>query len=57
MYLTHMVNTRKGGGLDLPAHTCQRRVVPNPQLEMKPPPNLPPNGTEAVVAAQMQLLQ
>jgi hypothetical protein len=52
-----MVNTRKGGGIDLLSHILRRRTVVNPQLEMNPPPNPPPAGTDAVVAAQMQLLQ
>jgi hypothetical protein len=56
MFLTQMINTRKGGGVDLPAHIHRRRVA-NPAPEMNPPLNPPPTGTDAVVAAQMQLLQ
>jgi hypothetical protein len=52
-----MVNTRKGGGIDLPARICQRRVVIQPQPEMNPPPNPPPARTDVVVTTQMQLLQ
>jgi hypothetical protein len=52
-----MINTRKGGGIDLPAHIRRRRVVVNPQPEMNPAPNPPPARTDVVVAAQMQLLQ
>ena len=56
MFLTHMVNTRKGGGVDLPARIRCRREVANPEPEMNPPLNPPPTGTDVVVAAQMQLL-
>jgi hypothetical protein len=52
-----MVNTRKGGGVDLPAHIHRRRVAPNPKPEMNPPPNPLPTRTDVVVGAQMQLLQ
>jgi hypothetical protein len=52
-----MVNTKKGGGIDLTARIRRSRVVVNPQPEMNPPPNHPPAGTDVVVAAQMQLLQ
>jgi hypothetical protein len=34
-----MVNTRRGGGVDLPARIRRRRVVPNLEPEMNPPPN------------------
>jgi hypothetical protein len=51
-----MVNTRKGGGIDLPANHHSRRIVRQPQPEMNPP-NPPPAGTDLVVAAQMQMLQ
>jgi uncharacterized lipoprotein YmbA len=57
MSLTQMVNTRKGGGVDLPAHIRRKRAVANPESEMNPPLNPPPAGTDAMVAAQMQLLQ
>jgi hypothetical protein len=52
-----MVNTRKGGCIDLLAQFRRRRAVVNPQPEMNLPPNPPPAGTDAVVDAQMQLLQ
>jgi hypothetical protein len=45
-----MVNTRKGGGIDLPANNRRRRKVNQPQLEMNPPPA----GTDPVAATQMQ---
>jgi hypothetical protein len=57
MFLTQMINTRKGGGVDLPARIHRRRVVANPTPKMNPPLNPPPAGTDVVVAAQMQLLQ
>jgi hypothetical protein len=51
-----MVNTRKGGGIDLPANPHNRRVLRQQQAEMNPP-NPPPARTDPVVAAQMQMLQ
>jgi hypothetical protein len=51
-----MVNTRKGGGIDLPANPHNQRVLRQQQAEMDPP-NPPPAGTDPVVAAQMQMLQ
>jgi hypothetical protein len=51
-----MVNTRKGGGIDLPANPFNQRVLRQQQAEMNPP-NPPLAGTEPVVAAQMQMLQ
>jgi hypothetical protein len=44
-------------GIGLPAHIRRRRAIVNPQPEMNPPPNPPPAETDAMVAAQMQLLQ
>jgi hypothetical protein len=51
-----MVNTRKGGGIDLPANPHNRRIVRQQQAEMNPL-NPPPAGTDLVVVAQMQMLQ
>jgi hypothetical protein len=51
-----MVNTKKGGGIDLPANPHNRMTVRQPQPEMNPP-NPPSAGTDPVVAAQMQRLQ
>jgi hypothetical protein len=53
-----MVNTRKGGGIDLPANPFNRRVLrqQQQQAEMNPP-NPPPAGTNLAVAAQMQIMQ
>jgi hypothetical protein len=50
-----MINTRKGGGIDLPANNRRRRIVNQPQPEMNPPSNPPPAGVDP--PAQMQLLQ
>jgi hypothetical protein len=52
-----MVNTRKGGGIDIPANHHSRRIVNQPQPDMSSPPNPPPAGTDPVAAAHMQLLQ
>jgi hypothetical protein len=52
-----MVNTRKGGNIDLPARICHRRIVTQPQPEMNPPPNPPPARANPITTAQMQLLQ
>jgi hypothetical protein len=52
-----MVNTRKGGSIDLPANNRRRRIVNQPQPEMNPPPNPPLARIDHVVAALMQLLQ
>jgi hypothetical protein len=57
MSLTQMVNTRRGGGVDLPACIRRRRAIANPEPEMNPHMNPPPAGTDAVVVAQMQLSQ
>jgi hypothetical protein len=51
-----MVNTRKGGGIELPANPHNRSVLRQQQAEMNPS-NPPPAGTDPVVAAQMQMLQ
>jgi hypothetical protein len=55
MSLTQMVDTRRGGGVDLPARIRRRRAVANLEPEMNTPPN--PPSVDDVVAAQMQLLQ
>jgi hypothetical protein len=51
-----MVNTRKGGGIDLRANPHNWRIVRQQQTEMNPP-NPPSAGTDPMVAAQMQMLQ
>jgi hypothetical protein len=50
-----MVNTRKGGRMDLPTNPHNWRVL-RQQAEMNPP-NPPPAETDPVVAAQMKMLQ
>jgi hypothetical protein len=52
MFLTQMVNTRKGGGIDLPANPFNWRVLRQQQAEMNPL-NIPSAGTDPVVAVQM----
>jgi hypothetical protein len=47
-----MVNTTRGGGIDLLANHHSRRIVNQQRPEMNPP-NPPPTGTDPVVAAQM----
>jgi hypothetical protein len=51
-----MVNTRKGGGIDLPANPFNWRVLRQQQAEMNPS-NPPLTATDLVVVAQMQMLQ
>jgi hypothetical protein len=51
-----MVNTRKGGRIDLPTNPHNRRIVRQPQPEMNPP-NPPPARTNPMVVALMQMLQ
>jgi hypothetical protein len=52
-----MVNTRKGGGIDLPLNPHNRRVLRQQQQAKMDPPNPPPAGTDPVVVAQMQMMQ
>jgi cytosine/adenosine deaminase-related metal-dependent hydrolase len=59
MLLTQMVNTMKGGGIDLPANPHNRRVLrrqQQQQAEMNPP-NPSPVGADPAVAAQMHIMQ
>jgi hypothetical protein len=51
-----MANTRKGGGIDLPANHHITRIVRQPQPEMNPA-NPPLARIDPVVATQMQMLQ
>jgi septin family protein len=56
MYLTQMVNTRRGGGIDLPPNRHARRIYRQPQpqpAEMNPPPG----GVDPLIAAQMAVMQ
>jgi hypothetical protein len=55
-----MVNTRKGGGIDLPPNRHTQRIFrqSQPQLEeMDPPPPPPPAGVDPLVTAQMRMMQ
>jgi hypothetical protein len=58
VFLTQMVNTRKGGGIDLHPNPFNRRVLrqQQQQAEMNPP-NPPPSGTDPAIAAQMWIMQ
>jgi hypothetical protein len=57
MFLTQMVNTRKGGRIDLPANPFNRRVLRQQQQQQQQqqaemnPPNPPPARTDPIVAA------
>jgi hypothetical protein len=58
MFLTQMVNTRKGGGIDLPINRHNRRILRQQQQQDEiNPPNPPPAGADPAVAAQMQIMQ
>jgi hypothetical protein len=59
MFLTQMVNTRKGGGIDLPPNRHSRRIYRQPQQQEEEmnPPNPPPAGVDPAVAAQMRIMQ
>jgi hypothetical protein len=55
MFLTQMVNTRKGGGIDLPANPFNWRVLRQQQQQAKMNPPLV--EADPVVAAQMRIMQ
>jgi hypothetical protein len=58
MFLTQMVNTRKGGGIDLPPNRHTQRIFRQPQQQpKKDPPNPPPASVDPAVAAQMRIMQ
>jgi hypothetical protein len=59
MNLTQMVNTRRGGGIDLPPNRHTRRIYrqPQPQPAEMNPPNPPPGRVDPLVAAQMAVMQ
>jgi exonuclease VII large subunit len=59
MYLTQMVNTRRGGGIDLPPnrHTWWIYRRPQPQPAEMNPPNPPPGEVDPLIAAQMRMMQ
>jgi hypothetical protein len=54
-----MVNTRKGGGIDLPPNQHTRRIFRQPQQQQPEmdPPQPPPTGADPAVAAQMWIMQ
>jgi hypothetical protein len=59
MFLTQMVNTRKGGGIDLPPNRHTRRIFRQPQ-QPRPEmdhPQPPPARVDPTVAAQMRIMQ
>jgi hypothetical protein len=49
-----MINTKRGGCVDLPALIRRRRVVTNPEPTMNLPSN--PLPVDGVTTAQMQIL-
>jgi hypothetical protein len=59
MFLTQMVNNRKGGGIDLPLNRHSWRIFRQPQQQQAEMdrPNPPPAGTNPTVAAQMRIMQ
>jgi hypothetical protein len=54
-----MVNTRKGGGIDLPPNRHNRRIFrqPQPQPAEMDPPQPPPAGVDPTFTAQMRIMQ
>jgi hypothetical protein len=59
MFLTQMVNTRKGGGIVLPPNRQTQRIFRQPQQQQPEmdPPQPPPAGVDPVVATQMRIMQ
>jgi hypothetical protein len=58
MFLAQMVNTRKAGGIDLPANPFNRRVLRQQQQQANMNPlNPPPAGVDPTVAAHMRMMQ
>jgi hypothetical protein len=59
MFLTQMVNTRKGGRIDLPPNRHTRRIFrqPQPQPTVMDPPLHPPVEADPTVTAQMRIMQ
>jgi hypothetical protein len=59
MFLTQMVNTKKGGGIDLPPNRHIRRIFRQPQQQQPEmdPPQPPPAEVDPIVAAQMRIMQ
>jgi hypothetical protein len=59
MFLTQMVNTKKGGGIDLPPNRHIQRIFRQPQQQQAEmdPLNPPLAGADPAVAAQMRIMQ
>jgi hypothetical protein len=59
MCLTQMVNTRKGGGIDLPPNRHTRRIFRQPQQQQPEmdPPQPPPIRVDPAIPAQMRIMQ
>jgi hypothetical protein len=58
MFLTQMVNNRKGGGIDLPPNRHSQRIYRQPQQqEEMNPPNPPLARADPAVAAQMRIMK
>jgi hypothetical protein len=59
MFLTQMVNTRKGCGIDLPPNQHTRRIFRQTQQQQPEmdPPQPPPVGVDPAIAAQMRIMQ
>jgi hypothetical protein len=57
MFLTQMVNTRKGGGIGLSPNRYSRRIFRQQQQAEMDPSNPPPAGADPAVAAQMGIMQ
>jgi hypothetical protein len=57
MFLTQMVNTRKGGEIDLPPNQHTWRIFRQPQQQQQYEMDPPPAGVDPTVAAQMRMMQ
>jgi hypothetical protein len=59
MLLTQIVNTRKGGGIDLPLNRHTQRIFRQPQQQQPEmdPPQPPQAGADPTVVAQMRIMQ
>jgi hypothetical protein len=59
MFLTQMVNTKKGGGIDLPPNRHTQMILTQPQQQQPEmdPPQPPPAIVDPAVAAQMRIMQ
>jgi hypothetical protein len=59
VFLTQMVNTWKGGGIDLPPNRHSQRIFRKPQQQEEEmnPPNPPPAGADLAIVAHMRIMQ